>query len=154
MRSITSITGFKKTSGFTLIELLIVIAIIAIFSGMGLYGYNNYLKRARDTTRKSDLTQYRTQLEAFANKNNGLYPAHSTSVNIGSGNLCASGELNLSGSACPTGTTGYLYSYISDSGATRYMLSVQLESTTNLFGLCSNGTSLEKSSLAFATDCP
>lgn len=60
--------------GFTLIELLVVISIIGILAGLTLTGFTAARKNARDTTRKSDLQQYRSALEAYASNNNGLYP--------------------------------------------------------------------------------
>jgi len=73
---------FTAQSGFTLIELLIVIAIIGILSAIIMANFVGIRERARDATRKSDLTQIQSALELYrADANDGTYPA------IGSGNF-------------------------------------------------------------------
>jgi len=71
-----------KIQGFTLIELLIVISIIGILAAMVTISFMNTQRQARDTQRKSDLSQYRNALEAFASKNNGLFPGESALVSV------------------------------------------------------------------------
>ena len=60
--------------GFTLIELLVVISIIGILAGLTLTGFNAARKNARDTTRKSDLAQYKAAIESYASNTDGVYP--------------------------------------------------------------------------------
>lgn len=60
---------------FTLVELLIVIAIIAVLSGVVLVAINptEMLRKSRDSKRLQDLDTIRTALELYATKN-GSYP--------------------------------------------------------------------------------
>ena len=57
--------GKFHKKGFTLIELLIVVAIIAILTGIGATRYQEVIKRGRDTQRKSDLRSVATALEQY-----------------------------------------------------------------------------------------
>lgn len=139
-----------KTSrtGFTLIELLVVISVIAILISMITVSFVSAQKQARDANRKSDLSQYRTTLEMYANKNNGLYPAYPSRIDPV--NLC--GTLGV-GSGCPDdpkydGSSAYYYSYISDgtagnSDATQYVLWGPLENApaSTYWVVCSAGKS-------------
>jgi len=130
--------------GFTLIELLVVISIISILAVMGLSMTGNVRKQARDTNRKSDLKQYQTSLENFANNNNGLYPARTGAVNA-STTLC--NDLSLTN--CPQDPKGnqfgFGYYYRSDGStwftATKYVLWGKLENIDRNWVVCSNGKS-------------
>jgi len=140
---------FQK--GFTLVELLVVISVIAILTSLVSISLASAQKQARDTTRKSDLSQYRSSLEMFANRNNGLFPLYSTST-VASGSLCTS--LGSSGT-CPedpkyaNDNTYLQYQYQSDgsgvsgaASATEYVLWSKLENvTTTYWVVCSTGQS-------------
>lgn len=68
---------FMKKKGFTLIELLVVIAIIGILATIGLVALNGAREKARDATRKSDLSQVKTALVLYSDDNKDSYPAAS-----------------------------------------------------------------------------
>ena len=149
MKRITSITGFS------LIELLIVIALLAIISSIGLMGFSTAQKRSRDANRKSDLAQYRSALESYANKNNGLYPVYASATNpysfcatLGFGTSCTQDKKE--------GTSPYGYRYISD--GLKYVLFGGLEAPSpaaNIyFGLCSTGLTLAQASVPTLANCP
>lgn len=134
-------------SGFTLIELLVVISIIGILAAISLVSFTTSQRQARDSGRKSDLRQYQTSLEAFANKNGGLYPSRtSASGSDASSTLCT--DLGLT--TCPedslnTKDSTYIYKYQSNglngggANATVYVLWGKLENSTNYWVLCSTG---------------
>jgi prepilin-type N-terminal cleavage/methylation domain-containing protein len=138
-------------NGFTLIELLVVISIIGILAAIATASYSSAQKQARDTTRKSDMAQYRTSLEMYANKNDGLYPEYNSKRDPSS-NLCTPLGLTCPGPEDPKydGIGIYYYSYISDGTgvtglpkATQYVLWAPLESapSTTYWIVCSGGKS-------------
>ncbi|HKB88779.1 MAG TPA: type II secretion system protein [Patescibacteria group bacterium] len=150
-----------KNLGFTLIELLVVISIIGILAGMVVVSFTSSQKQARDTARKSDLTQYRTSLETYANKNNGLFPVYTTSTAV-SGSVCATVNTSLGATtSCPedpkyaSDNTYLQYQYQSNgsgavgtAGASDYVLWARLENVTNMLWVsCSTGESGKISSL-------
>ncbi len=60
-------------SGFTLIELILVAAVIGLLATIFVSTFPASQRRARDTIRRSDIKQYQTAMEVYANKNNGNY---------------------------------------------------------------------------------
>lgn len=137
--------------GFTLIELLVVISIIGVLASLALVSYTRSQKQARDTRRKSDLRQYQTALENYANQNNGLYPTvtfASLCSTLGLGNNCPNDPINQN---------DYNYSYYSNDG-TVYVLSAKLEAPSRsekpYWLYCSNGKAGESSSLPSDGTCP
>lgn len=63
----------NNQQGFTIIELLVVIVVIAILVALTLPNLFSAQTRARDTQRKNDLKNVKTQLETYYNDNNS-YP--------------------------------------------------------------------------------
>lgn len=59
--------------GFTLIELLVSMGIVAVLTGMAVFNFNQSRVRARDVSRKSDLSQLQKALELYKN-DQGKYP--------------------------------------------------------------------------------
>lgn len=150
----------KNNKAFTLIEMLVVISIIGILAALAIFGMQNAFKNSRNTQRRSDLKQYQTALENYANANNSFYPSRTTTAacSATSGQatyLCmATGGLNITN--CPedptftTGGTNY-YKYQSDGSgsgnptATKYILWAEMETSPQTVWLvCSNGKSGER----------
>ena len=124
--------------GFTLIELIIVMAILAGLAGIGVSQFPAIQKRGRDTQRRSDIKQYQTALEIYANRTNGFYPNGSVAIN----SLC----VTLGTSACPVDPKGLPNSYRYSSNTTIYVLWAKLEQptipgATEYFVVCSTGES-------------
>lgn len=137
--------GFQR--GFTLIELLVVISIIGILAALSVVSFTASQRQARDTNRKSDIKQYQSSLELFANKNN-LYPSRPVAAGVqASTTLCT--DLGLS--TCPEDPkysvdNTYTYRYqsngtVSNGSATasQYVVWAKLENSPIYFVVCSNG---------------
>ena len=164
-------TRMNRQGGFTLVELIMVMGILAVLAGFFITSYPASQRRARDVQRKSDLKQYQTALESFANKNDGLYP--STLNNPWTLNtLCTA--LGLTN--CPLdpkdnqnicqGNTQCRYYYRSDGSggptpdATRYVLYGALEKPKTPgavevnFVVCSSGRTQENTTEPTSSSCP
>ena len=143
--------------GFTLLEMLVVISIIGILTGLALLSFEPSQKRARDTERKSDLKQYQTVLENFANDNNGLYPSRTTEINI-SDSFCT--ILGIGGTCPSDPKEGYDYKYISNGSggglndATEYVLWSWLEISDSYWIVCSSGKVGNSTTEPTGATCP
>lgn len=140
--------------GFTLIELLVVITIIGILGAIGLNTFPQAQKQASDQTRKSDISQYRVALEAYANAHDGFYPGGAQTA-IPAKNLCTISDWVNFASACPEDpkfSTDSTFQYkftadgtsLSSPTSTNYVLWAKLEtvsSPTTYWFVCSNGKS-------------
>ncbi|MBI4059290.1 type II secretion system protein [Candidatus Microgenomates bacterium] len=141
--------------GFTLIELLVVIGIMGVLATIGLNVYPAAQKQVRDVQRRSDLSEYRKAVEAYANGNNNLYPSLLL-VNRGDiSSLCSAlttpnnylpgGCLeDLSSTTDSTSTLYYRYNSNGSGGATatKYYLYAKLEGEANKYWfVCSTGKS-------------
>lgn len=65
----------RMIRGFTIVELLIVVATITVLATIALVVYNGIQRSAQDITLKDSLKGVETRIEAYAAKNNGMYPA-------------------------------------------------------------------------------
>lgn len=109
--------------GFTLIELLVVIAIVGVLAAVVLLAINpaRRLAQARDSGRKSDLSQLATAAQAFFTTN-GRYP---TTL----GELTASGDIKQLPKN-PGGCTGD-FAIATNATASEAAISVCLEAPTS-----------------------
>ncbi len=126
----------RSERAFTLIELLVVISIIGILAAMVTVSVTASQRQARDVARKSDLKQYQTSLEVYANKSNGLYPIFGATS--ASASLCTPlGLTTCSEDTKNANDSTYVYQYQSD--GVSYVLWDKLENTTGVWVVCSNG---------------
>ena len=134
-----------------MIELLVVIAVIGGLAALFISYSPASQRRARDTIRRNDIKQYQTELEVYANKNNGFYPSASNTLNW----VCGS---YLSSPTCPDDPTG-LYHYQYRGNGSEYVIWAQMEQKDNsantvYFVTCSTGSSGDLSSLPGGLPCP
>jgi len=140
----------KFCKGFTLVELLVVIAVVGILSGTVITLINpaNYLKKGRDTQRKSDLSVIQSALEIFK-ADLGVYPFAAQIPTCGNpliGGAPASTYLRRY--PCDPRNTGqHVYRYVVSAGNASYSLIACLENTsdlqkdpTNNSAYCTGGT--------------
>lgn len=128
----------KLRKGFTLVELLVVISVIGVLSTLVLVSFGPVQKQARDTQRKSDIKQYQSSLESYANKTDGIYVISETATDPSG--FCD----ELTGTeTCPQdpkeGEDGYGYNMITDSAGSAYVLWALLENTEGYWVACSTG---------------
>ncbi len=142
--------------GFTLIELLVVISIIGTLAALSLVAFGPSQKQARDIQRKSDLKQYQTALENFANNNNSLYPSRRGTYPLSM--MCSA--LGITGTCPEDPKTDYRYIYISDGSgtgiinATQYLMWSVLEGSGGYWIVCSGGKSGTSTSVPTNSECP
>ena len=87
---------------------------------------------------RSDIIQYQTALGQYASENTGLYPDLIETV------ICAvdtlwKDDMNLTTCIDDPQAPTERYRYVSNDGGTEYAVWAQLENSTDLWILCSNG---------------
>ena len=120
----------EQNSGFTLIELLVVIVIIAIVSGISIFGIQGARESGRDAKRKSDLASLQSALELYRSDCNS-YPASITAGSSiqGTGSPASCANTNVYMEEVPDdpqGAPDYRYRRFG-TGGTRYALCAALE---------------------------
>ena len=71
----------KKQAGFTLIELVVVMAIIALLTGLVAFNFQQARQKARDVQRKNDIKNLQKSLELYRlDQNLQRYPASLSSL--------------------------------------------------------------------------
>jgi general secretion pathway protein G len=141
--------------GFTLIELLVVISIIGILTTLVMVNLNAARERARDTQRKSDLSNIQTALRLYYN-DYGSFPESDIENEIQGCGTPAGTDVCEWGFEWAAGGTTYMkilpqdplgseagYKYTEDSANDSYLLQACLENKSDAKGVasaaCSSG---------------
>jgi type II secretion system protein G len=117
----------KKEGGFTLLELLIVIVIIGILALLIIPNITSAPKKARDTTRKTDLRAVQKGLEEYFVSNN-IYPSASnwqTDLTSGTAPIMKAVPND------PKNASPYVYTYTPANSDTTYTLTACLENASD-----------------------
>lgn len=136
----------RRFNGFTLIELLVVIAVLGVLAATVLLAINplEQLRRSRDSSRQSAVTQLGRALQGYFTANNAIFPAQSTSA---IGVLTTTGDLktlpvNPSYSTTPSVTCAAAnlqsttspvsnYCYLLNAAGTDAIIYVRMEANLN-----------------------
>lgn len=62
------IPSFLSKKAFTLVELIVVIAILAVLSTISFIAYTNMMSDARNSVRKTDMSEMKVRLRGTAQK--------------------------------------------------------------------------------------
>jgi len=150
------------SSGFTLVELMVVIAIIAILTGIIITGLVGSKAKARDAERASDLSQISLALEQYFDRCD-QYPASSPSIfttpltSIIAG-CPTSPQVSLDNFISkiptdPTNSGSYVYNYVTNSSNTDYVLYVTFEASNSVLNQSAPNPSWYPSSPSGNFDC-
>ena len=126
---------FSKNRAFTLVELMIVIAIIALLTGLMMANFSTSKGKSRDGQRISDLAQIQIALGLYFDRC-GQFPNSIANPPSGTNNGCPSG-INLGSyiSKIPTPPGGspasYDYAVNSASNPSDYLLHIYLEAANS-----------------------
>jgi len=155
-----------KRNGFTLIELLVVISIMGVLATLVFASFTSSQRQARDTQRKSDIKQFSTSLEGFANKNNSLYPQRPVANGVSASTVLCT-DMGLTSCVVDpryTLDSSFQYLYQSDGSvsngtavATKYVLWSKLENSAYYWVICSTGNVGVKAQTGFSVSgggCP
>lgn len=120
-----------SSRGFTLVELLIVIAIIAILTGIVITSLTSSKAKSRDAQRVSDTNQLQLALEQFFDRC-GFYPAADAGGGPSTSDSCTSGgvtvTINTFLAKIPHDpSTAQSYGYVVNSTKTDFVVSAKLE---------------------------
>jgi len=145
----------NSAKGFTLLELIVVMAVIGGLAGIIISNFPAGRERARDTHRRSDLKQYQTAIETFANKQGGLYPVRNLTW-VKPSSFCVAGQPLDGYQSCPVdprdtepdcSSVTCEYKYLSNNTGSEYTIWAALERpaerTDFWFIVCSTGITYE-----------
>lgn len=145
--------NLANVKGFTLIELLVVISIVVLLSAFSAFGLRGSFENARNTQRQSDLKQYQTAVEAYANSKNGVYVSRINGNGVRASTVLCT-DIGLTSGSCPEdplylkNPSSWMYYMFESNGvegtlsATSYVMWARIEGATTSYSvICSTGKS-------------
>lgn len=134
-------SGVSARAGFTLIELLIVIAIIALLTGIILTSLSGSKAKSRDAKRASDLAQIQLAIEQYFDRcdqypQTNIFASGLVLTNVNQGCPTSPNAVSLATFISqiptdPTNTGNYVYYYTFNSNYTDYVLHATFETTNS-----------------------
>lgn len=140
----------SRFRGFTLIEMILVMAVITTLAAVFLNTYPAAQSRARDSRRKSDINQYASVLEVYANSHNSLFPGSITGQSFSTAPCTTLGVTSCvvdprDGENVCHGNNLCRYYYHANNCdnltacATQYFIRARMESEADWWVICSDG---------------
>jgi prepilin-type N-terminal cleavage/methylation domain-containing protein len=144
----------KTSKGFTIIELLVVVAIIAVLTGIVLVNVTSYIAKGKDAAVKGNMSTMLTDGAVFYDSNStytGFYSGTTSPITTTAGCTGNSGFVNTCTAMVNAGYNSVTFTCAgaancNTAGATGWCAMVTEKANTNTFCVDSTGAKIEKAS--------